>query len=101
MLNLTHRLRARGFSASSIVLGMSTPKAGLRPARPPRGSRKVAKQHFLESREEIGSFLGLKLASGSRTFSKFQADGLLTVRHRHIQVIDTAGLEQLLDGDAD
>ena len=127
MLNLTHRLRARGFSASSIVLGMSTPKAGLRPARPPRGSRKVAKQHFLEStpkaglrparpprgsrkvakqhflesREEIGSFLGLKLASGSRTFSKFQANGLLTVRHRHIQVIDTAGLEQLLDGDAD
>ncbi len=28
---------------------MSTPKAGLHPARPPRGSRKVAKQHFLES----------------------------------------------------
>ena len=27
---------------------MSAPKAGLRPARPPQGSRKVAKQHFLE-----------------------------------------------------
>ncbi len=75
LLNLTHRLRARGFSASSIVLRMS--------------------------REEIGSFLGLKLETVSRTFSKFQANGLLTVRHRHIQVIDPAGLEQLLDGEAD
>ena len=28
---------------------MSTPKAGLRPARPPRGSRKVAEPHFLET----------------------------------------------------
>ena len=27
---------------------MNAPKAGLRPARPPRGSREVAKQHFIE-----------------------------------------------------
>ena len=54
LLNLTDRLRARGFSASSVVLRMS--------------------------REEIGSYLGLNLETVSRTFSKFQASGLLFVR---------------------
>jgi CRP/FNR family transcriptional regulator len=73
LLNLTHRLQTRGFSASSIVLRMS--------------------------REEIGSFLGLKLETVSRTFSKFQASGLLFVRHRQIQVTDPVGLQHLLDGE--
>ena len=72
LLNLTHRLRARGFSSSAIVLRMS--------------------------REEIGSFLGLKLETVSRTFSKFQASGLLFVRHRQIQITDPVGLQQLIDG---
>jgi len=72
LLNLTHRLRARGFSASSVLLRMS--------------------------REEIGSFLGLKLETVSRTFSKFQANGLLFVRQRQIQITDPVGLQQLLDG---
>jgi CRP/FNR family transcriptional regulator len=72
LLNLTHRLRARGFSASSLVLRMS--------------------------REEIGSYLGLKLETVSRTFSKFQANGLLFVRQRQIQITDPVGLQQLLDG---
>ena len=75
LLNLTHRLQARGFSSSSVVLRMS--------------------------REEIGSYLGLKLETVSRTFSKFQADGLLFVRHRQIQVTDPVGLQKLLDGDED
>ena len=72
LLNLAHRLRARGFSASSVLLRMS--------------------------REEIGSFLGLKVETVSRTFSKFQADGLLFVRQRQIQITDPVGLQQLLDG---
>ena len=72
LLNLTHRLQARGFSASTVVLRMS--------------------------REEIGSFLGLKLETVSRTFSKFQANGLLFVRHRPIRVTDPVGLQQLLEG---
>ena len=72
LLNLTHRLKVRGFSASSVQLRMS--------------------------REEIGSFLGLKLETVSRTFSKFQANGLLFVRQRQIQITDPAGLQQLLDG---
>ncbi|MGZ5130557.1 MAG: helix-turn-helix domain-containing protein [Caldimonas sp.] len=74
LLNLTHRLQARGFSASSVLLRMS--------------------------REEIGSFLGLKLETVSRTLSKFQASGLLFVRQRQVQITDPAGLQQLLDGPA-
>ena len=50
------------------------------------------------SREEIGSFLGLKLETVSRTFSKFQASGLLFVRQRQIQITDPVGLQQVLDG---
>jgi CRP/FNR family transcriptional regulator len=71
LLNLAHRLRVRGFSASSLVLRMS--------------------------REEIGSYLGLKLETVSRTFSKFQASGLLFVRQRQIQITDPVGLQHLLD----
>jgi CRP/FNR family transcriptional regulator len=71
LLNLSNRLRARGFSASSLVLRMS--------------------------REEIGSYLGLKLETVSRTFSKFQASGLLFVRQRQIQITDPVGLQHLLD----
>jgi CRP/FNR family transcriptional regulator len=74
LLNLMHRLHARGFSSSSMLLRMS--------------------------REEIGSFLGLQLETVSRTLSKFQAEGLLRVRQRQIEVADPAGLEKLLDGAA-
>ena len=70
LLNLTERLHARGFSSSAIVLRMS--------------------------REEIGSYLGLKLETVSRTFSKFQGQGLLCVRHRQIQITDPDGLQQVL-----
>jgi CRP/FNR family transcriptional regulator len=72
LLNLTHRLQARGFSASSLVLRMS--------------------------REEIGSFLGLQLETVSRTLSRFQAQGLLVVRQRQIEITDGPGLQRLLDG---
>jgi CRP/FNR family transcriptional regulator len=71
LLNLTERLHVRGFSAASVVLRMS--------------------------REEIGSYLGLTLETVSRTFSKFQAAGLLFVRQRHIQITDPAGLRHLLN----
>lgn len=74
LLNLTQRQRARGFSGSAIVLRMS--------------------------REEIGSYLGLKIETVSRTFSKFQSIGLLFVRHRQIQVVDPVGLQLIVDGEA-
>jgi CRP/FNR family transcriptional regulator, anaerobic regulatory protein len=70
LLNLTQRLRARGFSASSLVLRMT--------------------------REEIGSYLGLKLETVSRAFSKFQEDGVLEVKQRQITVLDPSKLQKLV-----
>lgn len=72
LLNLTQRLQARGFSASALVLRMT--------------------------REEIGSFLGLKLETVSRAFSKFQDDAVLEVKQRHVRVLDPAALRRLVDG---
>ena len=50
-LNLVQRLQARGFSQSELILRMT--------------------------REEIGSFLGLKLETVSRPFSRFVEDGIV------------------------
>ena len=72
LLNLTERLQARGFSASEVVLRMT--------------------------RAEIGSFLGLKLETVSRAFSKFQDDGVLQVRQRNVRVLDALALRRLVDG---
>jgi CRP/FNR family transcriptional regulator, anaerobic regulatory protein len=72
LLNLTQRLQARGFSGSALILRMT--------------------------REEIGSYLGLKLETVSRTFSKFQEDGLLEVKQRQIKVVDPEGLRRLVNG---
>ncbi len=72
LMNLTNRLQARGFSASSMLLRMT--------------------------RDEIGSYLGLTLETVSRTFSKFQADGLLFVRNRQIRITDPVGLQHIVDG---
>jgi CRP/FNR family transcriptional regulator len=72
LLNLTQRLRTRGYSSSSLVLRMT--------------------------REEIGSYLGLKLETVSRAFSRFQDDGLLEVKQRQIHVLDAAGLQALVNG---
>lgn len=74
LLNLTARLHARGYSSTEFVLRMS--------------------------REDIGSYLGLTLETVSRTFTKFQAQGLLTVRHRQVTIIDPAGLQWLVEGHA-
>jgi len=70
LVNLTQRLQARGFSPTALVLRMT--------------------------REEIGSYLGLKLETVSRTFSKFQEDGLLEVKQRDVRVRDAAGLRRLV-----
>jgi len=72
LLNLTQRLQARGFSASSLILRMT--------------------------REEIGSYLGLKLETVSRTFSKFQDEGFLEVKQRQIRVLNQPALQNLVNG---
>lgn len=71
LLNLTQRLLARGFSSTTLILRMT--------------------------REEIGSYLGLKLETVSRAFSKFQDDGVLEVKQRHLRVLDEAALRQLVN----
>ena len=50
------------------------------------------------TREEIGSYLGLKLETVSRAFSKFQDDGVLDVKQRHVRVLDDAALRLLVNG---
>ena len=71
LLNLVQRLHARGFSRTELVLRMT--------------------------REEIGSFLGLKLETVSRTFSKFAEDGLIEVKHRHVRILDLEALRTMVN----
>lgn len=71
LLNMVQRLHARGFSATELVLRMT--------------------------REEIGSYLGLKLETVSRTLSKFVEEGLLEVNQRHVRILDEAELQRLVN----
>jgi CRP/FNR family transcriptional regulator len=71
LLNLSRRLKERGFSATEFHLRMS--------------------------RAEIASYLGLKVETVSRTFSGFQQQGLLEVHKKHVQILDLDGLAQSLE----
>jgi len=70
LLNLSERYHARGYSSTEFVLRMT--------------------------REEIGSYLGLKLETVSRLFSKFQEEGLVMVAGRSVKIIDMPILKQLV-----
>ena len=70
LLNLSQRYRERGYSPSEFVLRMS--------------------------REEIGSYIGLKLETVSRLFSRFQQEGLIQVQGRAIKLLDITTLKQLI-----
>ena len=70
LLNLSERYKARGYSSTEFVLRMT--------------------------REEIGSYLGLKLETVSRLFSKFQEEGLVMVAGRSVKIIDMPVLKQLV-----
>ena len=70
LLNLSKRFVRRGYSSSEFQLRMT--------------------------REEIGSYLGLKLETVSRLFSAFQKDGLIEVQQKNVRIRDVAGLERLL-----
>jgi CRP/FNR family transcriptional regulator len=71
LLNLVQRLHSRGFSQTELVLRMT--------------------------REEIGSYLGLKLETVSRTFSKFVEDGIVEVKQRHVRILDTEALQSIVN----
>jgi CRP/FNR family transcriptional regulator, anaerobic regulatory protein len=70
LLNLSRRFTARGYSASDFHLRMT--------------------------REEIGSYLGLKLETVSRLFSRFQTDGLIEVQQKHVRIRDIPGLQTIM-----
>ena len=74
LLNLVQRLHARGFSRTELVLRMT--------------------------REEIGSYLGLKLETVSRTFSKFAEEGSIEVKQRHVQILDPQALQNIVNAGA-
>lgn len=66
LLNLSRRFHIRGYSEYNFNLRMT--------------------------REEIGSYLGLKLETVSRAFSKLQDENIITVDNKHIQINDIARL---------
>ncbi len=74
LLNLVQRLHSRGFSQSEIVLRMT--------------------------REEIGSYLGLKLETVSRTFSKFSDEGIIEVKQRHVKILNSDALKKIFNPQA-
>jgi CRP/FNR family transcriptional regulator len=62
LLNLSQRMASRGYSATRFILRMT--------------------------REEIGSLLGLKLETVSRILSRFQAEKMIRVHNREIDLYD-------------
>lgn len=71
LLNLAGRLKTRGYSQSELVLRMT--------------------------REEIGNYLGLKLETVSRTFSKFVEEGILEVQQRAIKILKPDALKLIVN----
>jgi CRP/FNR family transcriptional regulator len=72
LLNLSQRFSARGYSESAFHLRMT--------------------------RHEIGSYLGLKLETVSRTLSSFQEYGLLSVKVREVEIMDMLRLRSFVAG---
>jgi len=70
LLNLANRFRSRGYSQAEFMLRMT--------------------------REEIGSYLGLKLETVSRRFSRFADEGLLSVHNKAVHILDLAGLKAVV-----
>lgn len=71
LLNLLQRLHARGYSKSELILRMT--------------------------REEIGSYLGMKLETVSRTFSKFSDEGIIEVKQKNIRILDHEKLKTIFN----
>ena len=53
------------------------------------------------TRDDIASYLGLKLETVSRTFSKFQDEGLIGVRQKFIRILNEVGLQRVIGRDRD
>ena len=73
LLNLSQRMMTRGYSPSEFYLRMT--------------------------REAIGSYLGLKIETISRVFSRFHNEGLIVVQQKHIRLLDSSGLRAIARGE--
>lgn len=69
LTNLSQRFAQRGFSAREFILRMT--------------------------REEIGNYLGLKLETVSRTFSRLQEEGVIVVEQKRLRIEDLARLREI------
>lgn len=69
LLNLVQRLHARGFSRTEMILRMS--------------------------REEIGSYLGMKIETVSRTFSKLVEERILEVSQKQVRIVNADALRDI------
>jgi len=70
LLDLAQRYQERGYSSVEFVLRMT--------------------------REEIGSYLGLKLETVSRLFSRFHEEGLIQVHGRVVKLLDRIALRNVV-----
>ncbi|MCF4998418.1 fumarate/nitrate reduction transcriptional regulator Fnr [Pseudomonas syringae] len=72
LLNVSQRLNTRGYSSKDFVLKMR--------------------------REEIGSYLGLRLETVCRGIANLRAHGLVAISGRDVKILDMEGLKQLVAG---
>jgi len=70
LLNLSQRFHVRGYSRSDFHLRMT--------------------------RVEIGSYLGLKLETVSRAFSKLHGEGMIWVDQKHVRILDDGRLRMAM-----
>ena len=73
LLDISRRLQARGYSPQEFHLRMT--------------------------RADIGSYLGVKLETVSRSLSAFAAQGLLVVDKKHLRIVDFDGLQRMISMD--
>ncbi|MGC5698884.1 fumarate/nitrate reduction transcriptional regulator Fnr [Pseudomonas sp. NFXW11] len=72
LLNLSQRLSLRGYSSRALVLRMR--------------------------REEIGSYLGLRLETICRGFTHLRDQGLIHIDGKHVEILDPEGLKRRVTG---
>lgn len=70
LVSLSERLAARGYSGTEFYLRMK--------------------------REDIGSHLGIKLETVSRSLSRMMDQGLIHVRHRHVKLLNLPAIRSLM-----
>ncbi len=71
LLHMSERFGSLGYSRAAFILRMT--------------------------RQDIGSFLGLKLETVSRTLSAFDAAGIINVKQKSIEILSAAALNRMLE----